>query len=990
MTRVYTRAAGPLATLVALRQAAVLALSAMLVLALSPLNTDALAQGRRTGTVRGNVTDAQGLVMPGVTVNLSSPAMQGRRSTFTDLNGNYEALGLPPGEYDVVFELDGFADVENMATVPLGATIEVNGSMTPGGVTETVQVVAVVPSPIATTESSSNTTADEISALPVGRTPFRIAELQPGLTNNTPNAGQVTVNGSFAYDNIFLMDGVDINDNLFGTANNLFIEDAIEETQVLTSGISAEYGRFSGGVINMITKSGGNTFSGSFRSNLYKPQWTKETPFEVAAGNDREGNLKDNTTYETTVGGPIVQDRLWFFYANRIQREAANATLPQTAFQYDRTTNNDRNQFKLTGTIAPGHTLAGSYLRNQTNRTRSTFSFSIDPITVTDQVRPNDLYVMNYRGAVSSNIFVEAQYSRRKFSFGENGGTSLDIFDSPFITLTQSLGHYNAPYFDATDPEDRKNQQFSGSLTYFASTPAAGTHSIKVGGERFTSSRVGGNSQSSTSYVFDADYAVGLDGSPLLDGDGRLQPVFVPGATLIENWIPVRGATIDINTTSFYVNDDWTINNHLSANIGVRGEIVDSNATGNITTVDTSAVTPRLGLAYDPVGDGQYTIQTTYSHYSGKYSESQFANNTNVGNPDFLFGVYTGPAGQGRDFAPGFDTNNYFTFFGLFPTRSVFNDDSLKSPVTKEFTVSAGSTLGTGGHIKATYIKRSTDGFVEDFFNLAGGQTTIIENGQNFGTFDNQIFRNSDGLERNYDAIQLDGRYRVTGNFLIDGSYTGQINNEGNFEGEATNQPGIGSTAFDFPEITPEARHFPFGRLDDFQRHKARIWGIYNVGLGGAGSVDVGGIWRYNSGLTYSLASTGQSATATQAALVSALGYAGLPPSRTIYYGGGRGSENFEGYGLFDLSVQYQIPVWESLRPWFKAELYNVFNNDKLIGFNTSVTPDTAGPVDALGIPTTFINDANFGQAESVDNFPQYIPGLDGGRTFQMALGFRF
>ena len=302
MTRGFTRAVGPLATLVALRQATVLALSAMLVLALSPLNTDALAQGRRTGTVRGNVTDAQGLVMPGVTVNLSSPAMQGRRSTFTDLNGNYEALGLPPGEYDVVFELDGFADVENMATVPLGGTIAVNGSMTPGGVTETVQVVAVVPSPIATTETSSNTTADEISALPVGRNPFRIAELQPGLTDNTPNAGQVTINGSFAYDNIFLMDGVDINDNLFGTANNLFIEDAIEETQVLTSGISAEYGRFSGGVINAITKSGGNTFSGSFRSNLYKPQWTKETPFETDAGNDREGNLKDNTTYETDCG----------------------------------------------------------------------------------------------------------------------------------------------------------------------------------------------------------------------------------------------------------------------------------------------------------------------------------------------------------------------------------------------------------------------------------------------------------------------------------------------------------------------------------------------------------------------------------------------------------------------------------------------------------------------------------------------------------------
>ena len=990
MTRVYTRAAGPLARLVALRQAAVLALSAVLVLALSPLNTDALAQGRRTGTVRGSVTDAQGLVMPGVAVNLSSDAMQGSRTTFTDRNGNYEALGLPPGEYDIVFELDGFADVENMANVPLGGAIEVNGSMTPGGVTETVQVVAVVPSPIATTETASNVDADEIGALPVGRTPFRIAELQPGLTNNTPNNGQVAINGAFAYDNIYLVDGVDINDNLFGTANNLFIEDAIEETQVLTSGISAEYGRFSGGVINAITKSGGNTFSGSFRSNLYKPEWTKRTPFEVQNDNERTGDLADNTTYETTVGGPIVEDRLWFFYANRVQREDREDTLNETGLPFNSTLKNDRNQIKLTGTIAAGHTLQGAYMRNATSTDRTTFGFTIDPAGIIAPTFPNDLFVTTYRGAITNNVFAEVQYSQRESGFRNLGGTSTNIVDSPFITLTQSLGHFNAPYFDATDPEDRKNQQISASVTYYAATPAAGTHSIKAGFERFTSTRVGGNSQSSTSYVFDADYATASDGSPLVNASGQLIPVFVPGATLIENWRPERGAQIDINTNSYYVNDDWTINNHLSANLGLRGELVDSNATGGITTVDTSALVPRLGLAYDPIGNGQFTLQTTYSHYSGKYSESQFAQNTNVGNPNLLLGVYTGPAGQGRDFAPGFDLDNYFTVLGIFATRNVFNDPNLKSPLTKEFTVSGGSTLGTGGHIKATFIKRQTSGLVEDFITLAGGSTAIIEEGQNFGTFQNQTLINTDDLERKYDAMQFDGRYQMTGNFVVDGSYTVQINNEGNFEGEGTNMPGSSSDAFNWPEITPANRYFPLGRLDDFQRHKARVWGIYNLGLGGAGSVDIGGIWRYNSGLTYSLRSSRIPPTATQGQIINDLGYASGPSSRTIYYSQGRGSESFEGYGLFDLSVQYQIPVWQSLRPWFKAEVFNLFNNDKQIFGNTTVLADGTGPVDALGIPTTFVEGSRFGEATSVDHYPQYIPGLDGGRTFRMALGFRF
>ena len=267
---------------------------------------DAYGQGRQTGTVRGAVVDAQGLVLPGVTVTVSSPALQGLRTAVSDVNGNYRIVALPPGDYAVLFEIPGFEVVEEAATVPLGGEIGVNAVLAPEGVTETIQVVAVVPTPIETTETSSNTTAEQVNALPVSRTPFGIAELQAGLTDNTPNAGQVTINGSFAYDNIFLIDGVDVNDNLFGTANALYIEDAIQETQVLTSGISAEYGRFSGGVINVITRSGGNDFSGSYRLNMYKPSWTSITPFErdEGDGEPREGDLGNNLIHEGTFGGP--------------------------------------------------------------------------------------------------------------------------------------------------------------------------------------------------------------------------------------------------------------------------------------------------------------------------------------------------------------------------------------------------------------------------------------------------------------------------------------------------------------------------------------------------------------------------------------------------------------------------------------------------------------------------------------------------------------
>jgi len=132
----------------------------------------------------------------------------------------------------------------------------------------------------------ANIKAETVNALPILRTPVDIASLSPGVTGDrggratTPVAGQISINGGMAYDNNMLINGVNMQDNIFGNANNLFIEDAVQETQVLTSGISSEYGHFTGGVVNVITKSGGNTFSGSFRDDLTKASWLALTPYE--------------------------------------------------------------------------------------------------------------------------------------------------------------------------------------------------------------------------------------------------------------------------------------------------------------------------------------------------------------------------------------------------------------------------------------------------------------------------------------------------------------------------------------------------------------------------------------------------------------------------------------------------------------------------------------------------------------------------------------
>ena len=134
------------------------------------------------------------------------------------------------------------------------------------------------------------------------------------MTENSPSINQVVINGAFAFDNIFMINGVDVNDNLRAQPQNLYVEDAIQETQVLTSGISAEYGRFTGGVINAVTKSGGNTFSGSYRLNFVNPAWTVRTPIETSNRLDKLSGI-----HEATLGGPIMQDRLWFFGSGRYE-----------------------------------------------------------------------------------------------------------------------------------------------------------------------------------------------------------------------------------------------------------------------------------------------------------------------------------------------------------------------------------------------------------------------------------------------------------------------------------------------------------------------------------------------------------------------------------------------------------------------------------------------------------------------------------------------
>jgi len=117
-------------------------------------------------------------------------------------------------------------------------------------------------------------------------------------------------------------------------------------------------------------------------------------------------------------------------------------------------------------------------------------------------------------------------------------------------------------------------------------------------------------------------------------------------------------------------------------------------------------------------------------------------------------------------------------------------------------------------------------------------------------------------------------------------------------------------------------------------------------------------------------------------------GYAGTPAQQIFF--GERGSQSFEGFALVDLAVTYGVPVWRSAQPWIKFEMFNVLNNQKLIAWDTTIAADPASARDEFGLPTGYLQGARFGQGTSNSHYPTPRPGADGGRMFDVAVGFRF
>ncbi len=569
------------------------------------------------------------------------------------------------------------------------------------------------------------------------------------------------------------------------------------------------------------------------------------------------------------------------------------------------------------------------------------------------------------------------------------GNDSTNPVDSPFIALGVApgveFGTYNAPYFDATDNEDRDNKQLYGGLSYFLSSQNAGSHDLKVGFEQFEDIGVGGNSQTSTGFVINTDYLTDANGEPVLDSAGNLIATWnnffdSDNITLMGFWLPTRGAKNTIKTDSIFVNDRWNLNSHWSFNVGVRYEKSETEG-GNDIAIGSDSIVPRLGASFDPTGDGKWKLDVTYAEYAGKATTNQFGASNPQLNPSLAYGIYLGPNGTGADFAPGFDLDNYFFYYFSSATQTKLVDENLKTPRTREFTVAGGMQLAKGGYVKLTYVDRDVTDLIENFVD-SNSPLVVPTVGPIVSETPTEVQRieNSDVPERKYQALVFEGQYRLMDRWSLGGDWTHQFKNDGDFEGEAGQSGPSGSTFGNYPEVFSAARNFPKGHLAGYEADRLRMWTSYLFDFDRAGTLDVGLVGKYDSPTTFSFAATRVPLSEEQ--LEAGANYFSLPADQTLFFGK-RGAGKFNSVWSADLSLQYGIPIFESFEPYVKLVLTNVTNNDTAVVFNTQVSANDAGPKDAQGLPTEFIKGVNFGKATVNNNYQ--IP-----REYFISAGFRF
>jgi outer membrane receptor protein involved in Fe transport len=961
-----------------------------------------LAQGLPSGSIGGSVTSiADGQPLPGVTVTLRSPALQGNRRTVTSLAGHYVVPNLPPGEYTVEVRLDGF-DTVTRGGVRLGTSQrqDVDVAMSVTAVAANVRVTAETEQVSMTTQSATTLTSTVIDKLPISRTTESVVLLAPGVNSNGA-ARAITISGGESYENSFNINGIQTQDNWRGTMEPLYIEDAVSEITTLTSGVSAEYGRFSGGAVNVLTRSGGNAFSGSFRTTLTNDAWSARS----RAGEEPVQNV--SPIYEATLGGPLWKDRIWLFGAGRLfDRTTTDRTAPPTNIDFPVKRGEKRYELKLTASPFSNQTLTVSLL--QLGRDEAGTYYPNYPIldleSRYDPETREGLFLANYTGTLSSWLFGEVSYGRRRLTIDGVGSRYTDLVKGTAIADQVTPRAFNAPVIGCVycpDPSDRRNSDHGvAKATAFVSTRSLGSHTLLGGFELFKASWVWNEYTSGSGY--------GVLGTGVLFEGGELYPVLGPGTYLLFGPVLVPASPDDAKTWAGYVNDTWRLSSRLTFNLGLRW---DQNAVRDPTGVAQStegALSPRLGVAWDPTGQGLLRLTAGWGRYVSTVNEWQMTWAYQPGIPASFLYFYEGPPINVDPAAPRVRTTDalrqVFQWFGItapgqfprsgidpfyvfYPGVSYQMRGDLKPQKSDEVTLGVNGSLGKRGSFRVEGVYRT----YSDFYGYLTDPSTGKVEDPSGNTWDRTFLTSLNGpLERHYLALKSSIEARLARSLSVSGSWTWS-RTSGNQSSETTTNGGIPSDVLTYPEYRDVAWNAPVGDLQQDVRHRLRLWASWDMTFlpGKLGRFTLSPLFSLDTGQPY-----GVSGPVLVDPYVTNPGYV-TPPAKVTYWFTARDAYRTPTVTSLDLALNWGLGVGP-VELFIQPRVVNVLGGSAIVssdpnyidrGVRTAATSSDLQPFDPFRTkPVEGVHYAlspTFGQAFGPRSYQQP-------RTFVVSMGVRF
>jgi hypothetical protein len=613
-------------------------------------STHAFAQGgggSTTGSINGKVADSSGGVLPGVTVSATSSSLMGVQTSVTDSGGNYRFPALPPGSYNLSFELPGFNTLKREGIqISMGFTAAVNVELAVASLQETVTVTGA--SPVIDTSSTrvqQNFKLEALQEIPNARDLWALLAVTPGV-----GMGRIDVGGNragtqtgytaygFSGQNRVLVEGINTTE---GTSGAGFYVDygSFEEVFLGTIGQGAEMPT-PGVQSQMLGKSGGNKFQGeiyqdyernSFQADniagkipakfLYDPVSNPGGPVR-----DHSNELQLYRDFNLNIGGPVKKDKLWWYFSYRNQKNSVgqpNFIGPISGTLFDTKLWNPSG--KATYQVNKNNKMIGYYQwgqKVQPNRLPSSTNSYTDLGSTLKQISGSWIYKGEWNGTLNNSTYVEARYGVFGYYFPLLANTDSNAHE---VVNAQLAQYFNA---DQKEQTDRQRRQATGALTYFKDGLLGGSHNFKVGAELLLETGWFGYTQAYGGNVRENIGSNGLPASVILAaptathvgslGDG-------PKGNLL--------SVAKLNTIDWFLTDQYTIG-RASLNLGVRFDHYDgwtpeqsqlAYSYGPLSIpaatfpeqhyVKWNSIAPRLGLSYDLMGNGKTVLKANWGIY---------------------------------------------------------------------------------------------------------------------------------------------------------------------------------------------------------------------------------------------------------------------------------------------------------------------------------------------------------------------------------------